>query len=220
VRNLSDCFLYGILDLAYVAREHCLKVANQMIEGGVDMIQLRGKHAAIDDLAELAARLHAITAPASVPLVVNDYPEIARRVPVEGVHVGQDDQSISSVRTAVERPIWVGKSTHSVAQAVAALTEGADYIGFGPLYATLTKPSYVPIGLDQIDQVHQEVDIPIFCIGGVKLQNLPEVIGAGAKRAVIVSGILQAADVTEYARACRGLLSTATPLAARAIVTS
>ena len=83
---------------------------------------------------------------------------------------------------------------------------GPDYIGFGPLFATPTKPDYVPVGLEDIRAVHEQVSLPVFCIGGIKLENLPVVRAAGAARVVIVSGILQAADVADYCRKCRALL--------------
>ena len=212
MRDLSDCLLYGILDLGYVERMRFREVAKSMIAGGVDLIQLRGKDASVAELTELAAELHQITASASVPLVVNDHAEIARDVPLEGVHVGQDDASIADIRKAVNRPVLVGKSTHSLEQAVAARDEGADYIGFGPLYATPTKPDYIPVGLDPIKQVYHKVGLPIFCIGGIKLHNLPDVLAAGAKRAVIVSGLLQAQDIAGYARSCKKLLTAASSL--------
>ncbi|MGZ5022526.1 MAG: thiamine phosphate synthase, partial [Chthoniobacterales bacterium] len=85
--------------------------------------------------------------------------------------------------------------------------EGADYIGFGPLFATPTKPDYAPIGLDEIAAAHELVRVPVFCIGGIKLENLARVLAAGAQRVVIVSGLLQAADVAEYARAAKALLN-------------
>jgi thiamine-phosphate pyrophosphorylase len=132
---------------------------------------------------------------------------VAQRADVQGVHVGQDDDSIETVRALVKRPIVVGKSTHSIEQAVAAEREGADYIGFGPIFSTPTKPDYPPIGLDQIREVHERVSIPIFCIGGIKLQNLPHLIAAGAKRVVIVSGLLQADDIAGYAHSCKELLN-------------
>ena len=89
--------------------------------------------------------------------------------------------------------------------AVAAVAEGADYIGFGPLFATPTKPDYEPIGLNDIQWVHELVPRPIFCIGGIKLDNLPQVLAAGAKRVVIVSGFLQSADITAAVRAAKRL---------------
>src|SRR5215216_3986398 len=114
---LSECRLYGIIDLGYVARHDAARIVEQMIQGGVDLVQLRGKNRSMDELAEVAAELHELTARSSTPLFVNDHAEIARRVAVEGVHVGQDDDSIEAVRHKVAGDIMVGKSTHSLVQA-------------------------------------------------------------------------------------------------------
>ena len=206
MRTLHDCHLYGIIDLSYVEIDDCNRIAQQMIEGGVDLIQLRGKEWSIDELVDLAAELHELTNRSSTPLIANDYAEIARRVPVEGVHVGEDDDSIEVVRRKAGRAVVVGKSTHSRKQARAAQREGADYIGFGPIFATPTKPDYQPIGLKDIKQAHLAVNLPIFCIGGIKIDNLDQVISAGAHRVAIVSGLLKAPDIAEYARACKKLL--------------
>ena len=139
---------------------------------------------------------------------MNDHAEIAAKVPVEGVHVGQDDDSIAIARKKAGRKLIVGKSTHSLEQAREAQREGADYIGFGPIFATPTKPDYQPIGLKDIQQAHVDVTLPIFCIGGIKIDNLKEVIAAGAPRVAIVSGLLKAPNITEYARACKKLLTS------------
>jgi thiamine-phosphate pyrophosphorylase len=179
-----------------------------MIEGGVDLIQLRGKAKSVDELVDLAGELHEITSAASIPLIVNDHAGVCRRVTVEGVHVGQDDDSVAIAREKAGRAIIVGKSTHNLDQARAAQTEGADYIGFGPIFATPTKPDYQPIGLDNIKQAHADVTLPIFCIGGIKIDNLPQVIAAGARRVAIVSGLLKAPDIVKYARDVKQLLSS------------
>jgi thiamine-phosphate pyrophosphorylase len=183
-------------------------VAEAMIEGDVDLIQLRGKQQSITELVDLASDLHKITCRSSIPLIVNDHAEIARKLPVEGVHVGQEDDSISTTREKTGRAIVVGKSTHNLAQAAAAQREGADYIGFGPIFATPTKPDYKPIGLQDIKQLHVDVQLPIFCIGGIKIDNLAEVIAAGARRIAIVSGLLKADDIAEYGRAVKRLLAS------------
>lgn len=206
MKALPDCRLYGIIDLSYIGADEVTHVAGKMIEGGVDLIQLRGKQQSIDELVDLAGQLHVITSRSSIPLIVNDHAEIAQRVPVEGVHVGQDDEAVMIVREKAGRDLIVGKSTHTPAQARIATSEGADYIGFGPLFATPTKPDYKPIGLGDIKQVQADVSLPIFCIGGIKIDNLAQVIAAGARRVVIVSGLLQAKDMVDYARACKKLL--------------
>ena len=208
MRNLSDCRLCGILDLSYIDALEVARVTEAMIEGGVDLIQLRGKQKSIEELVDLAAELHPITSRSSTPLIVNDHADIARKVPVEGVHVGQDDDSVAVVRGKAGRVIIIGKSTHNLKQAIAAQREGADYIGFGPIFATPTKPDYEPIGLNDITQVHADVGLPIFCIGGIKIDNLEQVIAAGARRVAIVSGLLKAPHIAEYARACKKLLTS------------
>jgi thiamine-phosphate pyrophosphorylase len=205
--SLEDCRLYGIIDLGCTERSDAAHIAEQMIEGGVDLIQLRGKSKSLGELTDLAAELHKVTAKSSTPLIVNDHAEIGRRVPVEGVHVGQDDDSIQIARQKAARAILVGKSTHSLEQARAAEREGADYIGFGPIFATPTKPDYAPIGLEDIGRVHAEVNLPIFCIGGINIDNLQSVIDAGAKRVVMVSALLKAHSIVDYARCATDMLA-------------
>jgi thiamine-phosphate pyrophosphorylase len=205
--DLSRCRLYGIVDLSYVDPGDAAEVAGSLVRGGVDLLQLRAKDRAPDEIEELASGLQTVTRKAGVPLIVNDHPAIARSVGAEGVHLGQDDLSIAEARAIVGPDCAIGKSTHSLDQAIRAFYEGANYIGFGPLFATPTKPDYSPIGLDHIPKVHEAVRIPIFCIGGIKLDNLPKVIEAGAQRVVIVSGLLQAGDIGAYARAAKALLN-------------
>jgi thiamine-phosphate pyrophosphorylase len=207
MRALSEWRLYGIIDLGYIEESNAASVAGQMIEGGVDLIQLRGKRKSLDELAGLAARLHELTTKSSTPLIVNDHAEIASQLPVEGVHVGQDDDTIEVARRKAGRALLIGKSTHSLEQALAAQREGADYIGFGPIFATPTKPDYAPIGLTDIRRVHTEIGLPIFCIGGINIDNLQSVIDAGAKRVVMVSALLKAHSIVDYARCASEMLA-------------
>ncbi len=205
--DLSRSRLYGILDLSYVNPADVVQVAESLIQGGVDLLQLRAKGRAPNEIVKLALQLQPVTRKAGVPLIINDYPAVAKSVGAEGVHLGQDDLSIAEARKIVGPDCAVGKSTHRVDQTIRAFYEGADYIGFGPLFATATKPDYPPIGLNEIPTVHDAVRIPIFCIGGIKLDNLPKVIEAGARRVVIVSGLLQATDVAGYGQAVKQLLN-------------
>jgi len=208
MRALRECRLYGIIDLGYVPRSRdCNRVAEQMVTGGVDLIQLRGKGKSINELVDLVSEIHEITVRSDLPLIVNDHAEIAAQVPVEGVHVGQDDDSILLARQKAGRDLIVGKSTHSLAQAHTARDEGADYIGFGPIFATPTKPDYKPIGLGDIRLVHLDVGLPIFCIGGINIDNLQQVIDAGAKRVVMVSALLKAHSIVDYARCATDMLA-------------
>lgn len=208
--TLHACHLYGILDLGYVSPQAARGALEQMLLGGVDAVQLRAKSQPVALVSRLARELRPVAAAAGVPFILNDYPELAAAAEMDGVHVGQDDLPVAEARKlAGGAGRIVGKSTHSVAQAVAALEEAPDYIGFGPLFATPTKPDYKPIGTDEIRLVHELVKIPIFCIGGVKLENLEAVLNAGARRVVIVSGILQAADIAGYCREAKAMLAAA-----------
>ncbi|HKS03914.1 MAG TPA: thiamine phosphate synthase [Chthoniobacterales bacterium] len=212
MRSPADALLYGIIDLGYVSPENAPGILEKLIGGGIDIVQLRGKNYSVDELCLVAEKLLRFTTPAKIPLIANDHAEIAQRVDVQGVHVGQDDESIEAVRAQVERPIIVGKSTHSVEQARAAEREGADYLGFGPIFSTPTKPDYPPIGVSQIHDVRNRISVPIFCIGGIKFENLGQVLSAGAKGVVIVSGLLQANDIVGYTRACKKLVSDLRPV--------
>lgn len=200
--------LYGIVDLGYVAPSDLLGVAAEMIEGGVDLLQLRAKGHGLDSIEAWAAELLPLCRGAGVPFFVNDHPRIAAAVGADGVHLGQDDLSMDEARAIVGESMLVGRSTHSVEQAAAAAADPrTDCIGFGPIFATPTKAGRPAIGTAGIREVHERhPDLPVFCIGGIKRENLPALVEAGAKRVVIVSGILQAADIAAYVRAARAIL--------------
>jgi len=206
VNTLAAARLYGIVDLGYLSADTAPVAAERLLEGGVDILQIRAKQTDKSIVAALAEEIHALTAPLGVPLILNDHPDLLRDVPAEGAHVGQDDLTVAEARAAAGRPVIIGKSTHSIAQACAAAEEGADYLGFGPLFATPTKPGRPAIGLQDIATVHELVSVPIFCIGGIKSGNLAQVRDAGARRVVIVSGWLEAEDIAFAVRSARGLL--------------
>lgn len=203
MKRIQDARLYGIVDLGYVTPEKVEYMTAQLCTGGVDVLQLRAKKLTALEIELLARLMLPITRDHGVPLVINDHLEVAAAVGSEGVHVGQDDDAVAKARAVVGPSCFVGKSTHSLAQAGAAQAEGADYIGFGPLYATGTKPDYVPIGLHEIAEVHRLVTLPIFCIGGVNAERLVEITAAGAQRVVVVSAFLLAADVSGEVRALK-----------------
>ena len=206
MNSLTNCFLYGIVDLSYVAPDHVAPVTARLIEGGVDILQLRAKEYSKSEILNFARAMIPITRPAGVPLILNDYPGLLREADADGCHVGQEDLAVDEARKMAGRGCIVGKSTHTVAQAEAAEKEGADYIGFGPLFPTATKPNARAIGLADIRALHEQVMLPIYCIGGVKITNLPNILGAGCKRVCIVSELLLAEDVAKRTAEVRSLL--------------
>ena len=200
--QIQQAKLYGILDLGYVAPSECERVTQEMLHGGVQIIQLRAKKLPKENIVPLARRIAPICRDLGVPFILNDHPELVSDCDADGVHVGQDDLGVAQARALAGEGKIVGLSTHSLAQATQAVAQSPDYIGFGPLFSTPTKPDYIAIGTDDIHAVHQIVPLPIFCIGGIKRENLPQVLSAGARRVVIVSGILQAENIAGYTREC------------------
>ena len=204
--DLHNRRLYGILDMGYVAPSETIRVASEMLEGGVEILQLRAKNFQPDQILKLAVPLVPICKSFGVPFIINDYPEVVVESGADGVHVGQDDILVAEARALIGPDKIVGLSTHSLLQAKSALQEKPDYIGFGPLFSTPTKPDYTSIGTSRISEVHRLVPLPIYCIGGIKLENLTEVLAAGAQCVVIVSGILKAEKIADYCRACLSAL--------------
>lgn len=200
------CRLYGIIDSGYLSGRDPVDLAGQMIEGGVDFIQLRAKGWSSAEVSAAARRIYEVTRSAQVPFVINDYLEIAAEGYCDGVHIGQDDVDVALARERLGPSKLIGKSTHSLLQALHAQEEAIDYIGVGPVFATPTKPTYVPVGLELVQEVTGKIRIPFFCIGGIKLENAAQVLAAGATRIVVVSGILQAANPAAYCRDLKGLL--------------
>lgn len=205
---LDSAKLYGILDLGYVAETDAARVASALLGGGVDLLQLRAKGHGLETIRRVAKVLLPLCREAGVPFILNDFPELAAEIDADGVHLGQDDGPLGAARKTVGPGKIVGRSTHSLDQARAALAEGADCIGFGPLFPTPTKAGRPGIGLDAIAAMEREVGsrIPAFCIGGIHPENLPAVLAAGARRVVIVSALLQAADPGDTARRVKNLL--------------
>ena len=198
---LASCRLYGIVDMGYTEPEQVAARTHALIDGGVRIIQLRAKGKELPLVKAWAVEMQAICRERGAIFVLNDYPEMAAEIGADAVHVGQDGGSLAEVRRIVGSGVLVGRSTHSLEQARQAKLEGADYIGFGPLFPTGTKPGRPSIGLQDIAAAQEYAgDMPMFCIGGINGTTLPEVLQAGAKRVVIVSWLLQQADIAQTAK--------------------
>jgi len=198
VKIRADARLYGIVDFGYVAEDAMEKVAADLLAGGVDILQLRAKGIPLETVSSVAVKIIPLCRMAGVPFILNDHPELAAELGADGVHIGQDDGAIYEVRSKIGADMIIGRSTHSLAQARQALADGADYIGFGPLFPTPTKAGRPAIGLGEIAEMEREVGskVPAFCIGGIKPENLAEIIASGARRCVVVSHLLTAPDIS------------------------
>ena len=159
----------------------------------------------------MAEAILPITQAAGVPLVINDYPEIAAEAGAEAVHLGQEDFFDAGFTNRSQIPtlnaqLLLGLSSHSPAQAQRAIAAGADYIAIGPVYATGTKPGRAPVTLEYVRWAAANVTLPWFAIGGITLDNVGEVVAAGAKRICIVSAILNAPNVADACAAFKNRL--------------
>lgn len=199
---LANCRLYGIVDMGYTKPDQVEARTHALIDGGVRIIQLRAKGVELAQVKTWAVAMQSICRDRGAIFVLNDYPEMAAEIGADAVHVGQDGGSLAEVRRVVGEGVIVGRSTHSLEQAMQARQEGADYIGFGPLFPTGTKPGRQSIGLDDIAAAQEAAgDMPLFCIGGINETTLPSVLQAGARRVVIVSWLLQQEDIAGTAQA-------------------
>ena len=206
---LSDSRLYGIVDLGYVRPEEVESTTAALLRGGIRILQLRAKGIDPATVEQLARRMQPLCREAGAIFVLNDYPDMAARIGADAVHVGQDAGPLAAVRDIVGPQMLIGRSTHSPEQALAAVAEGADYIGFGPLFPTGTKPGRPSIGLQDIAAVQEKLgDFPMFCIGGINGTTLPSVLRAGARRVVIVSWLLQQPAPAAAARDIINLLAS------------
>lgn len=192
--------LYVILDAALIPSDE-LELALKLADAGVRLLQYRNKAATSRRVFETSKRLAAHLGPRGVSFIVNDRPDIAVMAGATGVHVGQDDLDVEAARRVVGDDKWIGLSTHNIEQFRRAVTTSADYVAVGPVFQTSTKANPDPtIGVEAIRQVRALTDKPIVAIGGITLENAPQVIQSGADSVAVISDILRAADPVDRAR--------------------
>jgi len=191
---------YGVVDVEASAGwiERAVWLAEELQAGGAAVLQVRMKTGGSGAYLEVAA---AVRAACRVPLVVNDRVDIALAVGAEGVHLGQDDLPLAAARR-IAPGLWIGISTHNLAQAREAAAGGADYLGFGPIYPTGTKKNPDPVvGVGQLARVAELVaPVPVVAIGGITPARAAEIAEAGAAAACVISAVNRSADVRGAAR--------------------
>jgi thiamine-phosphate pyrophosphorylase len=193
--------------------ERVLATVRAACEAGAEVVQLRRKGEDARLTLRLAERGREITAAGSTLLVVNDRLDIAMAAGADGVHLGQDDLPVTAARRLWPQGL-VGRSTHSLGQALAAQAEGADYIGVGPVWATPTKPGRPAVGLELVRAVASAgLRIPWVAIGGVDAASAGEVLGAGARAVAVVRAVSAADDPRAAARALHAAICAAVVIA-------
>jgi thiamine-phosphate pyrophosphorylase len=186
--------LYVLLTSGLCRSGDPVETARAAMAGGADCIQLREKAMPARAMLALGTKLRELTSAAGALLIVNDRADIAAACSADGVHLGQDDLPVAAARRLLAPGALVGKSTHTLDQARAAVAEGADYLGVGPMFATSTKDAGPLAGVECLRQVVGEVAIPHVAIGGITAGNVGELVAAGARRVAVCSAIIAAPD--------------------------
>ena len=199
--RIADARLYLVCD----ARPREFLAA--AVRGGVDVIQLRDKALADDELVTAAREFRAAAAAHGALFVLNDRPDLVAACGADGVHVGQEDGSPAAARAVVGPDAIVGRSTHAPEQADAAEADpDVDYLAVGPVHATPTKPGRPAAGLEYVAYAARTVGKPWFAIGGLDAVTLPAAVEAGATPAVVVRAINEATEPEAAAAELRKLL--------------
>ena len=204
--------LYVVITEAFCAGRSSVEVLDAVLEAGVTLIQFREKDLDDDRMYDRARAFRRLTDKAGALLIVDDRLDIALAVEADGVHLGRHDLPISVARKLAPDMI-IGASTHSVEQAHEAAKAGASYVNIGPIYATQTKQkTAAPLGPEIIEEITREVSIPVTCMGGIKPENIAEVLAHGARHPAVVTAVTAHPDPQAAAAELRArILECANP---------
>lgn len=164
-------------------------VVATVLDSGIRWIQYREKDKSRAFIFHWSLRLRELTLRYNAALTINDHTDIAVAAGADGIHLGQDDLPIKEARVVTDKK-FIGISTHSLSEAITAEEEGADYIGFGPVFMTKTKDAGPAKGLELLKEIKRNVKIPVVAIGGINARNISSVLEAGADAVAVASGLL------------------------------
>lgn len=195
---LQSSRLYVILDKYTYGKKSVKDLAARI--RGADIVQLRDKISRREAILENARLLQKALLNTKTLFIVNDYLDVAKIVDCDGIHLGQFDTPIQIARKVLGKDKIIGLSCHNLKQALEAQKSGADYIGFGPIFPTPTKPQYKAIGPDSIKKLKKKIKIPLFVIGNINQDNISEVKAAGAARVAVCRAVLKAKNIPDSIR--------------------
>lgn len=197
--NKVDYTLYLCTDRELMSSDTIEQSVEQALKGGVTVVQLREKNCSGREFFDLAVRVKKITDSYNVPLIINDRADIALAADCAGVHVGQSDMPCKELRKIMGDKL-IGVSTATVAEALKAQADGADYIGVGAMHPTGTKTNTRPVTKETLADIRAAVDIPMVIIGGMNKTTLGEFKGMGVDGIAVVSAIVSQPDITAAAK--------------------
>jgi thiamine-phosphate pyrophosphorylase len=192
--------LYVIIDSEVLGLRNEVEVARRVIGGGARVIQLRSKHSNKRELLTTALKLRDLCHKAKTLFIVNDYLDIALACDADGLHIGQDDLPLPAVRPQLPIDKIVGVSVTTLTQARKAQAEMADYMAVGPIFRSPTKTRATVVGLERLRQIKQAISVPVIAIGGVSIDNISEILAAGADSVAVISAVLHREDVEAATR--------------------
>ena len=195
MKPVIDYSIYLVTDEACLHGRPLLECVEEALAAGVTLVQYRAKAADGGVLYAEACKLKELCDKYNVPLIINDRLDIALAVGAAGVHLGQDDLPCAVARRLLGEDYIIGVSAHNPAEAVQAVSEGADYLGCGAVFGTATKHDVAKLGLENLRAIRKSVAVPMVGIGGITADNYAEVLATGADGAAIVSGILAQDDI-------------------------
>lgn len=195
--NGEQMLLYAVTGGCYGDRS-LVSAVEEAVEAGVTLVQYRDKRLSHEEQTAEAMRLHEVTRRYEVPLIINDNIAVAMRVGAEGVHLGQEDTTLSCARQQLGPNKIIGVTVHSVTEALAAEKAGADYLGAGAIYSSTTKRDTIPMSIEELSEICRAVTIPVVAIGGITRDNISLLEGSGISGVAVVSAIFAAENI-EYA---------------------
>ena len=195
-RLLRKSRLYVIIDKNTVKNKGPIAgIANKIKASRVDILQYRNKKSEKRIILQEAQALSRLFANNKTIFIINDYVDIAKIIGSDGIHIGQGDISIETVRRILGKDKIIGVSCHSLKQAIKAQNQGADYVSIGPIFPTPTKPEYKAVGLKLIKKIKGKLKIPFFAIGGINKNNINEILAEGAEGVAICRAVCQNKDI-------------------------
>jgi thiamine-phosphate pyrophosphorylase len=194
--------LYVITDEKLIPRKRFVETVEKAIKGGAKIVQLREKQSSSKDILRLAEGLLKLTRRYNVPLIIDDYPELARDIGAEGVHLGQHDTSLAEARKVLGNRAIIGVSCYSsIERGLEAHEEGADYLAFGTPFFTPTKPDRQPTSFEILKEARRVIPkIPIFAIGGITPQNVASILETGVDGIAVITSVFGSSDPEKVSR--------------------
>ena len=195
--------LYAVTESMWLGNRTLPEVVKEALEGGATFLQIREKNLAYPEFVKLATEVKAVTYAYHIPYVVDDDVELAKEIDADGVHIGQSDLALVEARRVLGPDKIIGVSAHSVAEAIEAERNGADYLGVGSVFTTSTKLDAEAVSKATLKEICEAVSIPVVAIGGIQKDNMLQLKGTKVDGVAVVSAIFAAPDIRQAAKELR-----------------